>query len=61
MDPLVSAQWLAEHLEDPKLHVFDATVQVRRRLFIPTVRPGIREWRREHIPGSAFAQPVRPV
>ena len=55
MDPLVSVQWLAEHVKDPQLRVFDATVQVRRLLIVPTVRTGEREWRREHIPGSAFA------
>ena len=55
MDDLVSVQWLAEHLDDPRLRVFDATVQVRRRLWLPTIRSGRREWAREHIPGSAFA------
>ncbi len=55
MDPLVSVTWLAEHLGDPRLRILDATVQVRRRFFVPTVRTGKREWRREHIPGSAFA------
>ena len=55
MDALVSAQWLADHLDDPALRVFEATVQVQRRLWIPVVRSGRREWRREHIPGSAFA------
>lgn len=51
MDLLVSAQWLAEHLPDPQLRVFDATVQVQ----MPTLRTGEPEWRQEHIPGSAFA------
>ena len=66
MDVLVSAGWLAGHLGDPRLRVFDATVQVRRRLFVPTVRTGERQWRREHIPGSVFASlfalsdPARP-
>lgn len=55
MDGLVSAHWLAEQLEDPRLRVFDATVQVKRRLGLPTIRSGRREWRRGHIPGSAFA------
>lgn len=55
MDPLVTVQWLAGNLEDPRLRVLDATVQVRRHLFIPTIRTGTREWRREHIPGSGFA------
>ena len=66
MDVLVSAGWLAGHLGDPRLRVFDATVQVRRRLFVPTVRTGERQWRREHIPGSVFSSlfalsdPARP-
>lgn len=55
MDPLVSVEWLAANLHDPRLRVFDATVQIRRRLFVPTVRTGEREWRRAHIPGSGFA------
>ncbi len=55
VEPLVSVEWLAGHLSDPSLRVFDATVQVRRLLLVPTVRSGRREWRREHIPGSACA------
>ena len=55
MDPLVSADWLAEHLQEPDLRVFDATVQIKGVLFLPIVCSGRREWRREHIPGSAFA------
>lgn len=51
----MSVQWLVDHLGDPDVRVFDATVQVRRRLFVPTVRPGEREWRRGHLPGSGFA------
>lgn len=54
MDPLVSAEWLAG-CREPQLRIFDATVQVRQVLFVPIVRTGRREWRREHIPGSAFA------
>ena len=53
--PLASVEWLAEHLEDPDLRIFDATVQVGRRFGIPVIRSGEREWRREHIPGSSFA------
>ena len=55
MDDLVSVQWLAEHLDNPQLRVFDATVQVSRRLWMPSIRSGRREWRQAHIPGSAFA------
>jgi thiosulfate/3-mercaptopyruvate sulfurtransferase len=55
MDVLVSAEWLAGHLRDPRLRVLDATMQVRRRLFVPAMRTGEREWRAGHVPGSAFA------
>lgn len=55
MDALVSVDWLSEHLRDPDLRVFDATVRVDRLLFVPIVRSGRGAWRREHIPGSAFA------
>jgi thiosulfate/3-mercaptopyruvate sulfurtransferase len=55
MEPLVSAGWLADQLGDPRLRVLDATVLVQRRLFLTTVRADRREWRREHIPGTAFA------
>ncbi len=54
MEPLVSVDWLAEHLDDPDLRVFDATVQIRRVLFLPRIRTGQREYRRVHIPGSGF-------
>ncbi len=55
LETLVSADWLGGHLHDPALRVFDATVQISRLLFLPMVRGGRREWRREHIPRSAFA------
>lgn len=55
MEPLVSVDWLAEHLQDRDLRVFDATIQVARLWFMPLVRNGRREWRRGHIPSSAFA------
>jgi thiosulfate/3-mercaptopyruvate sulfurtransferase len=54
VQPLVSVEWLAEHRDDPDVRVFDATVQVKKILMLPTVRNGWREYRREHIPGSAF-------
>ena len=55
MEPLVSVEWLAEHLRDADLRLFDATVQVDKILFVPVVRSGRRDWRRGHIPSSAFA------
>lgn len=55
MEPLVSVDWLAQHLQDPDLRVFDATVQVSKFLFVPFLRSGGRDWRGGHIPRSAFA------
>ncbi len=55
MEPLVSAGWLADNIDDPRLRVFDATIQVRRALLLSTARTGMREWRRAHIPGSGYA------
>ena len=55
MDTLVSVQWLAEHLGDPRLQVFDATVQVTRRFRVPRIRSGRRDWQRGHIPRSSYA------
>lgn len=63
--PLVQADWLASHLGDPDLRIFDATVHVRT-LPLPFIRSGRREWKRSHIPGAAFAdlrklsEPTRP-
>ena len=54
MEPLVSVDWLAEHLDDPDLRVFDATVQITKLLFLPRIRTGEGEYRRAHIPGSGF-------
>jgi thiosulfate/3-mercaptopyruvate sulfurtransferase len=54
MEQLVSAEWVAEHLADPRLRVIDPTMQINRVAFLPTVRTGLREYRRGHIPGSAF-------
>ena len=55
VEPLVSVSGLASHGRDPDLRVFDATVQVNRLLFLPIARSGRRNWRRGHVPGSAFA------
>ena len=40
MEPLVSVDWLAKHLDDPDLRVFDATAQISRVLFLPRIRTG---------------------
>lgn len=58
MDPLVSTDWLSARLEDPSLRALDATVDVRRLLGVPVMRSGRRAWRREHVPGSGYADLV---
>lgn len=40
---------------------FDATVQVTRRIWLPTIRSGRREWRREQHPRKCVREPVQPV
>lgn len=56
--PLVSTSWLADHLDDSDLRVFDATVH------LAAPGPGSTEWSQTsghadylaaHIPGAAFA------
>jgi thiosulfate/3-mercaptopyruvate sulfurtransferase len=56
--PLVSTDWLAEHLDDPDLRVLDATAH----LVGPesgsggwSLRPGLDAYLDAHIPGAAFA------
>ena len=56
--PIVSTQWLAEHLDTPGLRIFDASVYL-------TVNPdgpgyiaesGLARWREAHIPGANFLE-----
>jgi thiosulfate/3-mercaptopyruvate sulfurtransferase len=48
-DPLVTTDWLAQHLDDPDIRVVDAT------WFLPTVgRDARAEYRARHIPGAVF-------
>lgn len=54
MESLVSAEWVAAHLDDPDLRVIDPTMQINKVAFLPTIRTGLREYRRGHIPGSTF-------
>jgi thiosulfate/3-mercaptopyruvate sulfurtransferase len=53
---LVTTAWLAAHLDDPQLRVFDCSVTLEP---VPTggVRPvsGRAAWEQAHIPGSGFA------
>ncbi len=49
MDALVSTEWLADHLHDPDLVIFDATK------FLPTEdADGLAEFGPTHIPGAGF-------
>lgn len=49
MEPLVSTEWLAEHLGEPRLVVFDTTV------FLPhEARDAQAGFRAAHIPGARF-------
>ena len=53
--PLVSTGWLAQHLNDADLRLFDATIFLKHRPaggYIPD--SGRAEWEVEHIPGAGF-------
>jgi thiosulfate/3-mercaptopyruvate sulfurtransferase len=52
MDPLVSTQWLAEHLGDPDLRVADATYHVN--LPGEPDRDAAAEFESGHVPGAVF-------
>jgi thiosulfate/3-mercaptopyruvate sulfurtransferase len=52
---LVSTDWLAEHLEDPDLRVFDVTVHLRPSPSGPyRIESGRADYEAAHIPGAAF-------
>ena len=53
---LVSTEWLAEHLDDPEVRVFETTVFLRPRQEGPgyRVEAGRAEYESGHIPGSGF-------
>lgn len=48
-DPLVSTQWLADRLDDPKLRVIDASFKLPGVLPLP-----VDDFLAAHIPGAAF-------
>ena len=60
--PVVSAGWLAAHLDDPSVRIVDATVHLP-----DTGRNAKAEYLQEHIPGAGFfdldvvADPVNPL
>lgn len=47
--PLVSVEWLHEHLDDPQLVIFDGSWHMPA-----TQRDAYDEWKHEHIPGARF-------
>ena len=53
---LVSTEWLAEHLDDPEVRVFETTVFLRPRQEGPgyRVEAGRAEYESGHIPARAF-------
>jgi thiosulfate/3-mercaptopyruvate sulfurtransferase len=56
--PLVSTDWLADHLGDPGLVVLDATVHLDAPVQDDRpydVRGGRADWELAHVPGSRFA------
>ncbi|MEY3900253.1 MAG: hypothetical protein RI962_1408 [Pseudomonadota bacterium] len=60
--PVVSAEWLAAHLDNPSVRIVDATVHLP-----DTGRDAKAEYLQEHIPGAGFfdlnviADPVNPL
>ena len=54
--PLVSTDWLAQHLDDKSLRIFDATVLLTPNDPNPgyTIVSGREAWAAKHIPGAGF-------
>ncbi len=56
---LVEPQWLAQHLNDPKVHVIDCTVNMVAQpvgaSLVTTARP---DYLKAHIPGAHYAHMV---
>ncbi len=57
-DVLVQTDWLAAHLDDPELRIFDCTTHLRRAQSSTTtpyqIVSGRAEYEAEHIPGAGF-------
>lgn len=59
---LVSTDWLAEHLNDPDLRVFDATVHLIPATPGPyRIESGRADYEATHIPGAAFIDLYRDL
>lgn len=56
LEYLVSTQWLAAHLDDPKVRVLDATTHLPPKpdFSLYDVVPGVEDFEKGHIPGAAF-------
>lgn len=54
--PLVDTDWLAEHIDDPRVRVLDATTHLPPKpdFSLYDVVPGIKDFERGHIPGAGF-------
>ncbi|MEX2482012.1 MAG: sulfurtransferase [Gammaproteobacteria bacterium] len=54
--PLVSTAWLADHLGDPALRIYDTTIYLKHKPegfgYLP--ESGRGEWAEAHIPGAGF-------
>jgi thiosulfate/3-mercaptopyruvate sulfurtransferase len=64
--PLVSTDWLAEHLDDPRIRVLDIRGYVSTRPVEPgveeaTYRGASEEFEAGHIPGAAFVDWTRDI
>lgn len=52
---LVSTAWLADHLNDPEVRVFDITVHLRPATPGPySIESGLADYQAGHVPGAAF-------
>ena len=49
-DHLVTTAWLAEHLDDPNLRIFDSTIHLARPPEAP--QTGRADYEGNHIPGA---------
>lgn len=54
LSPLVETAWLAEHLGDPDLRIFDCSVVMEMTDGEYKFVSGRKEWEKGHIPGSDF-------
>ena len=59
---LVSTDWLAAHLTDPDVRIFDATVHLRPSKPGPyVVESGRADYEAGHVPGAAFVDLAREL